>query len=49
MKSGFNGKERSKRNWETLLAASDERLRIVKSQPIEQAQPARTRLQMVPF
>ncbi|KAF3059436.1 6-hydroxytryprostatin B O-methyltransferase [Daldinia childiae] len=29
MKSGFNGKERSKRNWETLLAASDERLRIV--------------------
>lgn len=29
MKSGFNGKERSKRNWEALLAASDERLRIV--------------------
>ncbi|OTB17791.1 hypothetical protein K445DRAFT_364828 [Daldinia sp. EC12] len=29
MKSGFNGKERSKRNWETLLAASDERLQIV--------------------
>ncbi|KAI1803060.1 S-adenosyl-L-methionine-dependent methyltransferase [Daldinia bambusicola] len=30
MKSGFNGKERSKRNWEIVLAASDERLRIVK-------------------
>ncbi|KAI1469283.1 S-adenosyl-L-methionine-dependent methyltransferase [Daldinia caldariorum] len=29
MKSGFNGKERSKRNWESVLAASDERLRIV--------------------
>ncbi|KAI8956621.1 S-adenosyl-L-methionine-dependent methyltransferase [Daldinia sp. FL1419] len=29
MKSGFNGKERSKRDWEALLGASDERLRIV--------------------
>ncbi|KAI2626775.1 S-adenosyl-L-methionine-dependent methyltransferase [Hypoxylon sp. NC1633] len=28
MKSGFNGKERSKKGWETLLAAADERLRI---------------------
>ncbi|XXG96414.1 hypothetical protein Hte_002696 [Hypoxylon texense] len=28
MKSGFNGKERSRRGWETLLAAADGRLRI---------------------
>lgn len=29
MMAGFNGKERSKGGWEALLAAADERLRIV--------------------
>ncbi|KAI1384763.1 S-adenosyl-L-methionine-dependent methyltransferase [Hypoxylon trugodes] len=29
MKSGFNGKERSRKGWENLLALADERLRIV--------------------
>ncbi|KAI2464707.1 S-adenosyl-L-methionine-dependent methyltransferase [Annulohypoxylon bovei var. microspora] len=29
MMTGFNGKERSRSGWETLLAAADERLRIV--------------------
>ncbi|KAI1767039.1 S-adenosyl-L-methionine-dependent methyltransferase [Hypoxylon sp. FL1150] len=28
MKCGFNGKERSKRGWETLLALADDRLRL---------------------
>lgn len=28
MKSGFNGKERSQRGWETLLAMADERLHL---------------------
>ncbi|KAL7626526.1 hypothetical protein AAE478_003298 [Parahypoxylon ruwenzoriense] len=28
MKAGFNGKERSKRGWEALVAAADQRLRI---------------------